>query len=249
MQFSVLTYNIHKGFSVGNRQFVLHRMREQLRATDVDIVLLQEVQGEHALHAKRIRHWPDTSQFEFLADQMWSHFAYGKNAIADGRHHGNAVLSKFPFAKWGNLNMSPWRFASRSLLHGTIPIPGTSRQLHVVCLHLGLLGMERRQQLRKLNEHLAANIDIHDAVIVGGDFNDWTGKQVSRWLDPALGLTEAFMFSQQGFAKTFPAVWPLLCVDRLYFRGLNLISCACLNAPQWQELSDHVPLYARFELR
>ena len=248
MQFSVLTYNIHKGFTVGNNQFVLHRMREMLRETDVDIALLQEVQGEHQLHAKRIRHWPDTSQFEFLADQVWSHHAYGKNAIADGRHHGNAVLSKFPFQHWGNVNLSPWRFASRSLLHGSILIPGTDKNLHIVCLHLGLLGMERRQQIRRLNEHLISAISTHDAVIVGGDFNDWTGRQVSRLLDPALGLTEAFMHSQQRFAPTFPARWPLLCVDRLYFRGLVLVECACLNAPRWQELSDHVPLHARFEL-
>jgi len=27
MQLSILTYNIHKGFSSNNRNFVLHRMR------------------------------------------------------------------------------------------------------------------------------------------------------------------------------------------------------------------------------
>ena len=248
MQFSILTYNIHKGFNAGNRQFVLPRIRDLLRKTHVDIALLQEVQGEHQLHAKRIRHWPDTSQFEFLADSVWAHYAYGKNAIADGRHHGNAVLSKFPFQNWGNLNLSPWRFASRSLLHGSIAIPDTTKTVHLVCLHLGLLGMERRQQIYRLNEHLAKAVNTHDAVIVGGDFNDWTGAQVTRLLDPALGLTEAFMHTRQRFAATFPARWPLLCVDRLYFRGLTLLEAACLNDPVWQELSDHIPLYARFEL-
>jgi Metal-dependent hydrolase len=245
MQFSVLTYNIHKGFDVGNRQFVLHRMRELLRDVNVDVALLQEVQGEHQLHSQRIRHWPDVSQFEFLADSVWPHYAYGKNAIADGRHHGNAVLSKFPFVESGNINLSPWRFASRSLLHGSVDLPN-GKKLHLVCLHLGLIGLERRDQLRRLNQHLEQVLPQHDAVLVGGDFNDWTGRQVKRLLDPALGLRECFQTRHQSFARTFPARFPLLQVDRLYYRGLELDECQRLDAPQWRELSDHIPLLARF---
>ncbi|HWK54407.1 MAG TPA: endonuclease/exonuclease/phosphatase family protein [Hyphomicrobiales bacterium] len=247
MSFSILTYNIHKGFNSGNRQFVLHRIREMLRELDVDVALLQEVQGEHQLHSQRIRHWPDTSQFEFLADQVWPHYAYGKNAIADGRHHGNAVLSKFPFQQWGNINLSPWRFASRSLLHGSVTLCNGIR-LHLVCLHLGLLGVERRSQLRRLNQHLNQVMNEHDAVIIGGDFNDWTGRQVRRLLDPALQLQEAHRCHNADFARTFPAQWPLLQVDRLYFRGLELVDCRSLDNLNWRGLSDHLPLLARFEL-
>jgi endonuclease/exonuclease/phosphatase family metal-dependent hydrolase len=248
MTLSILTYNIHKGFSSNNRQFVLHRIREQLRELDVDLALLQEVQGEHSGHAGRIKDWPDAAQFEFLADQVWQHHAYGKNAIADGRHHGNAILSKYPFVEWGNINVSPFRNASRSLLHGDIHVPERDCTIHVVCLHLGLLGFERRNQLRILNEHLAAVLQRRQALIIGGDFNDWTARQVARVLDPALGLDEVFMHSQQRHARSFPARWPLLCMDRIYFRGLTLQSCACLDGRQWRELSDHVPLLARFAL-
>lgn len=248
MRLSVLTYNIHKGFSSNNRQFVLHRIREQLREADVDLALLQEVTGEHRGHARRLSDWPDASQFEFLADQVWHHYAYGKNAIADGRHHGNAILSKYPFADWGNINISPFRGASRSLLHGNISLPETGQQVHVVCLHLGLLGIERRGQLHKLNKHLEAVVRQHDAVIVAGDFNDWSSKQVSRYLDPDLGLQEIFMQTNGDFARTFPARRPLLCVDRIYYRGLTPESCARLDAKAWRDLSDHVPLLARFRL-
>ena len=248
MNFSVLTYNIHKGFSSNNREFVLHRIRDQLRELDVDLALLQEVQGEHQWHSRRIRNWPDTSQFEFLADSVWPHHAYGKNAIADGRHHGNAILSKYPFSQWGNINISPLSFASRSLLHGDIALPGGAAVVHVVCLHLGLLGMERRQQLHLLNQHLQAVCETRDAVIVAGDFNDWSSRQVARHLDPALGLQEVFMHRQQRHARTFPARWPLLCMDRIYFRGLLPLACECLDGGEWRRLSDHVPLLARFTL-
>ncbi len=248
MQLSVMTWNIHKGFTSGNRAFVLPRMRELIRAAGVDMVLLQEVLGEHRLHAGHIANWPTESQFEFLADQVWTHYAYGKNAILDQSHHGNAILSKYPFASWENINVSLFQRASRSLLHGTLAIPGTRKRVHVLCLHLGLLGSERRQQLRKLNAHLETMRANHDALIVGGDFNDWTGGQVGRHLDPNLGLEEVFMHSQQEHARTFPARWPMLCMDRIYFSGLTVKSCACLNAKEWRELSDHVPLMARFEL-
>lgn len=248
MSLSILTWNIHKGFSSNNREFVLHRIRDQLRETGVDVALLQEVQGEHQWHSQRIRNWPDTSQFEFLADEVWQHHAYGKNAIADGRHHGNAILSKYPFAEWGNINISPFRAASRSLLHGNITIPERGKKVHVVSLHLGLLGIERRSQLRMLNQHLEKVILAQDAVIVGGDFNDWSSRQVARHLDPALGLQEIFMQTNKRFARTFPARWPLLCMDRIYYRGLEPLSCACLDDKQWRDLSDHVPLLARFSL-
>jgi endonuclease/exonuclease/phosphatase family metal-dependent hydrolase len=248
MILSVLTYNIHKGFSSSNREFVLHRIRDQLRDLDVDVALLQEVQGEHQWHSKRIRNWPDTSQFEFLADQVWDHHTYGKNAIADGRHHGNAILSKYPFQDWGNINISPLSFASRSLLYGNIVVPETNQTIHVISLHLGLLGVERRKQLRILNQHLEKVLATQDAMIVAGDFNDWSSRQVARYLDPALGLEEVFMTTGEKYARTFPARLPLLCVDRIYFRGLVPESCACLDGKQWRSLSDHVPLLARFTL-
>lgn len=248
MNFSVLTYNIHKGFSSNNRDFVLHRIRDQLRELDVDLALLQEVQGENQWHSQRIRNWPDTSQFEFLADSVWSHHAYGKNAIADGKHHGNAILSKYPFSQWGNINISPLSFASRSLLHGDITIPGKTATIHVVCLHLGLLGMERRQQLRQLNAHLQSVYEDHKAIVVAGDFNDWSSRQVARYLDPALGLQEIFLQCHQRHARTFPSRWPLLCMDRIYFRGMEAHSAQCLDSREWRTLSDHVPLLARFTL-
>lgn len=248
MKLSVLTWNIHKGFNSGNSAFVLPRMRELIREAEVDMVLLQEVLGEHRTHASRIANWPQESQFEFLADQVWPHYAYGKNAILDESHHGNAILSKYPFLAWENINVSLFRQASRSFLHGTLHIPGTAKRVHVLCLHLGLLGAERRQQLRKLNVHLEEMRANHDALIVGGDFNDWTGSQVKRYLDPNLGLEEVFMRSDRQHARTFPARWPMLCVDRIYFSGLDVKACACLNGKEWRELSDHVPLMARFEL-
>ena len=110
----VLTYNIHKGFSTGNRRFILHDIKESLRLVDADVVLLQEIHGERTISNNRFDDWPNNRQFEFLADQVWSHHAYGKNAIYKSGHHGNAILSKYPFIKWENIDVSFMRSASRS---------------------------------------------------------------------------------------------------------------------------------------
>ncbi len=75
-QLRILTYNIHKGFNAGNRQFILHEMRDALTHTDADILLLQEIQGEHLTHQLNHRHWPDCPHCEFIASDVWPHFAY-----------------------------------------------------------------------------------------------------------------------------------------------------------------------------
>ncbi|HEY9202344.1 MAG TPA: endonuclease/exonuclease/phosphatase family protein, partial [Gammaproteobacteria bacterium] len=135
----VLTYNIHKGFSAGNRRFVLHQIKSLIRSVDSELVFLQEIQGEHLHKSQHHHNWPDESQFEFLADEVWHHHAYGKNAIYEAGHHGNAILSKYPFVEWENIDVSYMRKASRSLLHGVIRISDSMPRLHVVCVHLGLL--------------------------------------------------------------------------------------------------------------
>ena len=241
----VLTYNIHKGFNRYNRQFVLHRMREQLQRAAVDVVMLQEIHGHHLRHAERIDGWPLESQFEFLADQVWPHYAYGKNAIYRSGHHGNAILSKYPITDWTNLNLSRFRRASRSLLHGRIELPEEGRHLHLMCVHLDLFGFERKRQLQRLRSYFHDQVDSGDAIILGGDFNDWHGR-LGHMLETQLQMREAFRQSQGDYARTFPSNLPLLRMDRIYFRGLELIEAGCLTRHPWNQLSDHLPLRAEF---
>ena len=246
--FKVLTYNIHKGFDIYNRQFVLHQIREQLRSVNVDIVFLQEIHGVHEQHETRVDGWPEVAQFEFLADQIWTHYAYGKNAIYNAGHHGNAILSKYPIEKWKNINVSLWRRASRSLLHGVVRDPQTGHHLHVICVHLGLMGFERSRQLGILTKYIDKTIATDAPLILAGDFNDWHGR-LGRRLEADLALQEAFRLSHGRYARTWPAHWPVLQMDRIYFRGLKLDECKCYNGQPWKQLSDHSPLYAKFEFQ
>ena len=242
----ILTYNIHKGFTPGNRRFILHKIKSALQATDADIIFLQEIQGEHTAKSNEIHNWPECSQFEFIADEIWPHHAYGKNAIYAQGHHGNAILSKFPFEYYENINVAYMKSASRSLLHGVINHLDSDRPLHIICVHLGLFAFERQRQLIKLVNRIEEEIPHNEPLIIAGDFNDWNGR-AEKYLCEELGLTEAFKSKSGKHARTFPAWMPLLPMDRIYSRGLKITKCQRLHDKNWAGLSDHLPLTADFE--
>ncbi len=244
---NILTYNIHKGFDRYNRDFVLHRIKDHLQEADVDVVLLQEIQGRHYHHETGISTWPEVSQFEFLADSIWPHFAYGKNAIYEKGHHGNAILSKYNLIEWNNLNLSRFQRASRSLLHGRVDLPGGRGPLHLICVHLDLIGFERKRQIKELKRYIDDSIDATEPVILGGDFNDWHGG-MGRTLESQLKMQEAFRTTHGNYAKTFPSHLPMLRMDRIYYRGVRLLESVRLERQPWNQLSDHLPLLARFAL-
>lgn len=245
--FKILTYNIHKGFSATNLRFILHEIKNSLRYVNADIVFLQEIHGECTISNNRFTDWPDNRQFEFLADQVWHHYAYGKNAIYKSGHHGNAILSKYPFVEWKNINVSLFKSASRSLLHGTIQIPGTNERIHVICVHLGLFEQERARQLSTLVKRINSHIPANEPLIIAGDFNDWRGR-AEHFLHQDLGVKEAFKITHGVYARTFPAWLPMLSMDRIYYRDLDIVSCNYLQGQPWRHLSDHIPLLAEFRL-
>jgi endonuclease/exonuclease/phosphatase family metal-dependent hydrolase len=243
----VLTYNIHKGFSTGNTRFVLHQIREALEGADVDLICLQEIQGEHAYRQWLIKDWPDTPQVEFLANRRWPHRAYGKNASYEAGHHGNAILSKFPFVFWENINVSGHRLASRSLLHGVIEPPGVLGPIHVICIHFGLMPAERRRQVSVLIQRIRSHCPDAAPLIIAGDFNDWS-RQAEDRMRFDLGLMDVFVAMNTRPARTFPIWYPVFPVDRIFFRGVQPIACRCLSELPWRRLSDHAPLFASFAL-
>ena len=171
----VLTYNIHKGYCTGNRRFVLESMRDRIAESGADVVFLQEIHGTAIKSAAKRRRftYPDQPHFEYVADQSWPHYAYGRNSIYRKGDHGNAILSMHPFASWENIDISMFKRSSRSILHGVIEIPGRSIRLHTLCVHLGLLEQERRDQFQALTDRINEHVPQDEPMIIAGDFNDW----------------------------------------------------------------------------
>jgi endonuclease/exonuclease/phosphatase family metal-dependent hydrolase len=227
---------------------MVHQLRDSLRALNADIIFLQEVVGEHKGHGARFENWPESPQYEFLADSIWTDFAYGKNAVYDEGHHGNAILSRYPIMRWDNVDVSAHRFESRGLLHCEIGIPQWRENLHCICVHLGLFKRGRSRQLQLLERHIEELVPKDAPLVIAGDFNDWR-EMASRVLAQRLALAEVFELTEGRPARTYPSTLPLFRLDRIYVRGFHIERAQVHQGHPWSKISDHAVLSAQMILR
>lgn len=242
----VLSYNIHKGFSPANKTFVLREMKEAVKQLGADLLFLQEVQGEHHNHAKKLSDWPDESQFEFLADGIWPHFSYGKNSVYDHGHHGNAILSRFPILSSENIDISAHRFESRGMLHALIQIEDGVAPLHCLCVHLGFFATGKRFQIGRILDRVKHTVPLESSLVIAGDFNDWSRRATKR-LQDEIRVQEIFYSVGGRHVKTYPSVAPIFSLDRIYQRGFTVNKAKVLFGAPWSGFSDHAALYAEVE--
>lgn len=262
MKLRIATWNIHKGVSALARRPRVHGIKQALAGIGADIVFLQEVQGRHDLLAIKHASWPSQGQHEFLAGES-QHSAYGKNAVYDHGHHGNALLSSYPITAVRNHDVSDHAFESRGILHCAVTID--TRLIHCYVVHLGLFAGSRLRQTEALIEAVSASAPNDAPLLIAGDFNDWTNS-LSAHLCARLGVTEVFdrelkasrfgsylrRLSGRGPrkapARTFPAAMPMLQLDRVYVRGFDVIDAKVLFGASWARLSDHAPIVTELTL-
>jgi endonuclease/exonuclease/phosphatase family metal-dependent hydrolase len=242
----ILSYNIHKGFSF-KQTYVLDQIKNAISELQADLVFLQEVLGEHRGHRKKQKNWPITSQLDYLAESLWPHHVYGKNAVYSQGHHGNAMMSAHPFRSFENIDISTNRFERRGLLHGVVDWPGCESGLHVICVHLDLLERARKNQVDWICQRIKKAVPISGPLIIAGDFNDWR-QSLSPILEKELGVQEVFKTQTGQHALSFPSFWPVLRLDRIYIRGLRLHEARCLSGDPWRKLSDHNALYSELTI-
>jgi endonuclease/exonuclease/phosphatase family metal-dependent hydrolase len=229
----ILTLNAHQGLRAYTRRSLLPRLRDALREADADLVFLQEIGVARGSVE-------DASQYEVLADSVWQDHAYGRNAVAAGGHHGNALLSKLPILDWRNVDASVGRKEPRGFLHCSVDLGAGAAALQAICVHLALAEAHRRQQVGRLIDHVRSSVPADAPLLIAGDFNDWRGR-AHRSLIEALGLEAACVGPDGRPPRTFPARWPLLRLDRIYARNVSHRPLA-LAPKAWSRLSDHLPL-------
>lgn len=248
MRLKILSYNIHKGFDWNNRNYGLEEMKSLIRSTDAEVVFLQEVVGENKnLKDKGLI----DSQFEFLADEVWPHFSYAQNALYDHGHHGNLIMSKYPIDSFENVNLSTNSWEKRGMLVCKIKIPVTEdnpveKELVAACLHLNLLHSGRKIQYQKIKEYIEEK-EHHETMpfILAGDFNDWNQKSC-RVFEEKMGMQEVHKSFNGNFARTFPANVPVLCLDRIYVKNVDIVKSHVVFYDQ--HLSDHLPIYCEVDI-
>ena len=101
--------------------------------------------------------------------------------------------------------------------------------------------------MERLIDYIGSEIPASAPLILAGDFNDW-GKQCHTLLTQEVKLVEAHFQHHHKLAKTYPARFPLLSMDRIYVRGFNVHQSTALSTKPWRKLSDHCPLFADLSL-
>lgn len=241
---TVLSYNIHKGFSATNLNHILPQIKVMLHQLAPDIVFLQEVIGEHEDTRHQLSDWNNNAQFEYLADQLWDHFAYGKNAVYQAGHHGNAILSKYPIIDYSNHDISTNRYERRGVLHATVENPLDHQIMNLFCTHFDLREKGRKVQVAKLIDLIEPYSNT--PIVVAGDFNDFWHQGV-RKMEQA-GMIEVYKHLHKKLPKTFPTQFPVFSLDRIFCKNLKPLEAEILNKGEWAQLSDHAALYCRLEL-
>ncbi len=229
----VLTLNAHQGMYAARRHGLLLRIRNALRSSQADLVFLQEIGA--AAGAEPLVH-----QYEVLADGVWTQHAYGRNAVATGGHHGNALLSRHPVSTWRNVDASVGQAEPRGLLHAVIGLDG-GEPLHAICVHLALRESHRRRQIDRLLDLIVREVPDGAPLVIAGDFNDWRERAHRRLVRS--GLEEVHAAAGGRPARTFPARAPWLRLDRIYVRNVRHRPVK-VSARDWWTLSDHLPLAA-----
>jgi len=263
MKLRIATWNIHKGVSALGSRPRVHGIKQALSSMAADVVFLQEVQGRHDLLALKHASWPAQGQHEYLAGEA-QHSAYGKNAVYDHGHHGNALLSNFPIAAAHNHDVSDHAFEQRGILHCVLTVE--SLQIHCYVIHLGLFAGSRVRQTEALIDAVRSTAPADAPLLIAGDFNDWSNA-LSDTLRSQLDVSEVFdhhlpssrfgsylrRLSGRGPrkapARTFPAAMPFLQLDRVYVRGFDVLGAKVLHGASWARLSDHAPIVAELALK
>jgi endonuclease/exonuclease/phosphatase family metal-dependent hydrolase len=236
-----LSYNIHKCIGGVDRRYDPDRIVEVIQNLDVDVAMLQEVDGGVARSNR-------DHQVELLAERLGLRYRtwFPNVDVRGGGQYGNAILSRYPIIESTNLDLSIRFKKRRSALHAVLRVrhDDVDRTVHVYNMHLGLASYERRRQLRMfLDSHPFQNLHHDTPIVVGGDLNDVYGG-LGELLVPA---------GFRGIERrplTFPAWGPMRALDAIFVRGaMDFVRLARCDSELARRASDHRPLVADVRLR
>jgi endonuclease/exonuclease/phosphatase family metal-dependent hydrolase len=236
-----LSYNIHKCIGGIDRRYDPDRIVEVIQNLDVDVAMLQEVDGGAARSNR-------DHQVDLLAEQLGLRYRtwFPNVDVRGGGQYGNAILSRYPIIESTNLDLSIRFKKRRSALHAVLRVrhEEVDRTVHLYNMHLGLARYERRRQLRMfLDSDPFQNLHHDTPIVLGGDLNDLYG-----------GLGE--LLAPAGFRGierrplTFPAWGPVRALDAIFVRGnMDFVQLARCDSDLARRASDHRPLVADVRLR
>jgi endonuclease/exonuclease/phosphatase family metal-dependent hydrolase len=239
---TMMSFNIHHGQGTDG-VLDLGRIARVIRASGAGIAGLQEVDR----HFGERSGWAD--QAAELAELLHWQVAFGANIDLDPPapsrpriQFGNAVLSRYPIARWQNTHLfrSPG-VEQRGLLHAEVGVPGFP--LHVFVTHLDPFSETNRvrqaQQVRRL-------VGGNRPAVLLGDFN-------ARPETPEIGglsaaLTDTWTAAAgNGSVATRPAEAPPGRIDYIFISRRLSAAWTAFSTGE-PAASDHLPLVSRLAL-
>jgi endonuclease/exonuclease/phosphatase family metal-dependent hydrolase len=236
----VMTFNIHHG--AGTDGLVdLARIAQVIRASDVDVVGLQEVD----------RHFGERSDFVdqagWLARELRMHVVYGANLdldpLAPGqarRQYGTAILSDRPILEWDNTDLPRFdNHEQRGLLRARINVRGVPVQVYNTHLQHDN-APERIAQAQAITQLIGTP---QDSVVLLGDLNATPDAVEIRTL--VEDLVDAWEEAGVGDGATFPTENPQARIDYvMHSADVVARAVAVVASPVAVSASDHRPVVA-----
>ncbi len=226
--FTIATYNVHRWTGVrGGNAWMPERAIEVITELNADVLALQEV----LVPSREDRRQPLLD----LADEMGYHVAFAVSRAHRGGALGNAILARCPMSSAIVVNLSIGRLEQRAAL--AVHFGNEEAGISVVATHLALVDRTRRLQVTSLLDHPR----MQGPTILLGDMNAWRDCRASRELDRQFPDEH----HNEAWPPSFPAVRPVLALDRIYAREAVLQDLRAANGPVARNASDHLPVVAR----
>jgi endonuclease/exonuclease/phosphatase family metal-dependent hydrolase len=230
-QLKVITYNLHKGVDRRGQKSLLAAI-DALRRREPDVLACQEV--FHPPAGQR-------GQCEDIRERLGHVHVFAPNAFYRRGCHGNATFTTFTVTAHANIDATESYFERRGILRTRLQ--HAHGELELLNVHFSLTRRQRKRQWAKLFAAVQHFPDV--PLLACGDFNDWSADLDRLALSTGV-LHNALWALPKPARRTFPSRRPMLALDRIYFRGLRLLSIDVLRGPPWRDLSDHLPVEATF---
>ena len=239
-QLKLLTYNIHSGIGV-DRRYDLGRIRAVLEQEQPDIAALQE------LDCRVCRTSYEDQPNELAAKLAINAFFCATRPIEQGAF-GLAVLSRFPVIYRHEYDLSYVAHREPRYCFRVDVEVQPSAVLHVFNCHLGLATRERAFQRRQmLSDAILLSENLHDPVILMGDFNDRPISVIHRGL--RRHFTDAFKAVGKRWGPTFKLGPIPIRLDHVYVsHNIRVLDCWVRADELTHVASDHRPVIATVEV-
>jgi endonuclease/exonuclease/phosphatase family metal-dependent hydrolase len=228
-EFVVATYNVHRWTGINGRMrpeparagFVIAEL-------EADVIALQEV----------LRPFGGEDPLEALADALGLHVAFAATRVHKRGELGNAILSRTPIAGVSMMDLTFSRLEQRVAVAAQFECEGGT--VDVVATHLALGDRTRHRQVRSLLDHPK----LRDRpTLLLGDMNAWRRCPATRALEDELDSHH-----NRAWPASFPAARPVLALDRIYTRSVEVLDIGAHSSRAARRASDHLPIVARVRI-